>query len=263
MRIAALFYVTPVRHAQNLETFPGDSCTILAQCSRRAPLVGLSLVEQRLMGVREGSRELVPARLVLLALFVCGVGSPFLMAQDDKDRPPARDKPQTLTQNKPVAVCKRNPVGFRAPELKTPQDAASALPQKAVFAPWWIYRNTISPLFTALKHAGLRGWTDYCSEACAAGTVVHAVSGIDGFYTVDLALTEFEVNGQATRLEGPRFVRVEMYGKAKKETHRLPRKSDSVRICGKLMWDGDGFLEVHPRNAEDTEVLVAQPQRAD
>jgi hypothetical protein len=185
------------------------------------------------------------------------------MAQDDKDQPPARERPQTLMPNKPVAVCKPSLVGFRAPELKTPQGAANALPKKAVFAPWWIYRNTISPLFTALKYVGLRGWTDYCSEACAAGTVVHAVSGIDGFYTVDLSLTELEVNSQATRLEGPRFVRVEMYGRARKETHRLPRKGDSVRICGKLMWDGDGFLEVHPRSAEDTEVLVPQPQRAD
>jgi hypothetical protein len=170
--------------------------------------------------------------------------------------------PASTAQGRPIQVCKRNPVGFRAPEIKTSQDAANSLGKKAVFAPWWIYRNTISPLFTALKHVGFRGWTDYCSEACAAGTVVHAVNGIDGFYTVDLALTEFEVHGEPTRLEGPRFVRIEMYGKARKQTHPLPRKGDTARICGKLMWDGDGFLEIHPRNAADAEIRTEQPQRA-
>lgn len=210
---------------------------------------------------RKGNPESAAAWPALLALFVCAVALPFAAAQD-KDQAAAQEKPQAPTQSKPIAMCKRNPVGFRAPQIKTPQDAANALPKKAVFAPWWIYRNTISPLFTALKYVGFRGWTDYCSEACTTGTVVHAVSGIDGFYTVDLALTEFQVNGQATRLEGPRFVRVEMYGKAKKETHRLPHKGDAVRVCGKLMWDGDGFLEVHPRNGGDTEILAAQPQRA-
>jgi hypothetical protein len=90
---------------------------------------------------------------------------------------------------------------------------------------------------------------------------VHAVSGIDGYYTVDLALTEFQVNGEPTRLEGPRFVRIEMYGKAKKQAHPLPRKGDSVRICGKLMWDGDGFLEIHPRSPASVQILASKPKQ--
>jgi len=79
--------------------------------------------------------------------------------------------------------------------------------------------------------------------------------GIDGFHTVDLALSEFQVNGEPTRLEGPRFLRIEMYGKAKKQTRRLPRKGEAVWICGKLMWDGDGFLEIHSRTAADVRFL--------
>jgi len=170
--------------------------------------------------------------------------------------------PWAMAQSKEIRICKRNPVGFRAPDIKTPEDAANALRKKAVFAPWWIYRNTISPLFTVLKHVGFRGWTDYCSEACAAGTVVHAVRGIDGFHTVDLALTEFQVNGETPLLEGPRFLRIEIFGKAMKDMQRRPRKGEAVRICGKLMWDGDGFLEIHPRTATDIEFRTGQPQRA-
>ena len=173
-----------------------------------------------------------------------------------------QEKPAPATSSTPIAMCKKNAVGFRAPDIKTPQDAANVLSKKATFAPWWIYRNTISPLFTALKYVGFRGWTDYCSEACATGAVVQAVSGIDGFYTVDVALSEFQVNGEPTRLEGPRFIRIEFYGKAKKQTKKRPRKGDTARFCGKLMWDGDGFLEIHPRSATDLEIRTEQPQRA-
>lgn len=173
-----------------------------------------------------------------------------------------QEKSARVASSTPIAMCKKNPVGFRAPDIKTPQDAANALSSKATFAPWWIYRNTISPLFTALKRVGFRGWTDYCSEACATGTVVHAVTGIDGLYTVDIALSGFQVNGEPTDLEGPRFIRIEFYGRAKKQTKKLPRKGDTARFCGKLMWDGDGFLEIHPRSAADLETRVEESPRS-
>ncbi len=158
-------------------------------------------------------------------------------------------------QSKPIQICKRSPVGYRAAAIKSPQDAADALRRKVNFTPWWIYRNTLSIIFTPLKFAGLRGWTDYCSEACAVGLVEHGVSGIDGMHTADLALWEFSVNGELTRLDGQRFIRVEFFPSVKKKTPRLPRKGDPAQICGKLMWDGDGFLEIHPRTAADVQFL--------
>ncbi len=165
-------------------------------------------------------------------------------------------------QSKPIQICKRNPVGYRAPAITSPQDAADALRRKVNFSPWWIYRNTLSIIFTPLKFAGFRGWSDYCSEACAVGLVERGVSGIDGMYTADLALREFSVNGEPTRLDGQRFIRVEFFPSVKKKTRRLPRKGDPARICGKLMWDGDGFLEIHPRNPADVEILAEQPKLA-
>ncbi len=161
----------------------------------------------------------------------------------------------TTAQEKPLEKCKENPVGARAPALGSSQSAADHLRQKINFAPWWIYRNTLSLIFTPLKHAGFRGWTDYCSVACARGEVRHAVGGIDGMYTVDLALSAFQVNETETRLRGPRYLRVELFHAVKKRLRVLPRKGDSVQICGKLMWDADGFLELHPRNPDDIQFI--------
>jgi hypothetical protein len=109
--------------------------------------------------------------------------------------------------------------------------------------------------FHPVKNLGIFGWTDYCTEACGAGKVLQAASSRHSFYTVDMELSEFTVWGEPTRLDRRRFIRVEMHGKAKQEPPRLPRASESVRICGKLMWDGDGFLEIHPGTAADVQFL--------
>jgi hypothetical protein len=164
--------------------------------------------------------------------------------------------PCTTAQNKSLEPCKQNPVGARAPKLASPQDAADHLRQKINFKPWWTYRNTLAIIFTPLKHAGFRGWTDYCSVACALGEVRHAVGGIDGMYTVDLALSAFRVNEEETHLSNQRFIRVELFLALKKHMRVLPHEGDSVRICGKLMWDTDGFLEIHPRGPEDIQFVV-------
>jgi len=109
---------------------------------------------------------------------------------------------------------------------------------------------------------GLPSWTDYCAEACAVGAVVHADRSVDGFYTVDLALDSFAVQGQGTELAKPRFVRAEIRGPARKQATRVLRRGGNVRICGELKWDHDGFLEIHPRQATQVEALANSRQNA-
>ncbi len=213
------------------------------------------------------------AAIVLLAAYVWPVAPQSAAAQESQEKVQTQEKEagqkQQATEQKqpnpgkPIEICKKNHVGARAPNIKTPQDAANALRKKVNFTPWWIYRNTLAGIFTPLKHAGFRGWTDYCAEACAVGKVLSGVGGIDAMYTVDLALQSFSVNGVETHLNAPRFARVEFFADTKKDVPRLPRKGDSVRICGKLMWDGDGFLEIHPRDCEDVEILAEKPKPAE
>lgn len=155
-------------------------------------------------------------------------------------------------------ACKHAVLGATPPKLGSPQAAADHLRRKANFRIPLIHRYLVSLLTTPFKRVGIVGWTDYCVEACAVGAVVHADRSLDGFYTVDLALDSFAVQGQETALAAPRFIRAEIRGRARKQTP-LPRRGGNARICGELMWDHDGFLEIHPRLQSQVEVLT-QPQ---
>ena len=156
-----------------------------------------------------------------------------------------------------LRACKRAIWGARAPELGSPQAAADHLRRKVNFRIWWIHRHLLSLFTTPFKSAGIVGWTDYCAEACGVGTVVHADRSADGFYTVDLALDSFAVQGLDTELAKPRFVRAEVRGAARRQAAPVLRRGGSARLCGELKWDHDGFLEIHPRQAAQVEALAA------
>jgi len=161
-----------------------------------------------------------------------------------------------------LRACRHAIGGARAPKLESPQAAANHLRRKPNFRIPWIHRYLVSLLTTRFKKVGIVGWTDYCVEACAVGAVVHADRSADGFYTVDLALDSFAVQGQETVLDKPRFVRAEIRGPARKQATLVLRRGGSARICGELKWDHDGFLEIHPRHATQVEALASSRQSA-
>jgi len=159
--------------------------------------------------------------------------------------------------------CKHAVLGASAPKLASPQAAADHLRRKVNFRIPWIHRYVGSLFTTPFKSMRIFGWTDYCVAACGAGSVVHADPSADGFYTVDLALDSFAVDGQDTELAKPRFLRAETRGAAKKQAARVLRRGGSARLCGELKWDHDGFLEIHPRRAGQVEALAGpQPPAA-
>ncbi len=151
-----------------------------------------------------------------------------------------------------IHICRTSLLPWkRPPDLKGPQDVAKSLSTKPDTSVKWIYRYTVTIFITPLKGMHfLGGWTDYCSEVCATGAVVKSVWGVDRFRTADLQLQSLEVNGENVLFDGPRFLRAEIHGKAIKSKHQ-PRNGDLIRICGKLMWDAHGWLEVHPRTTEN------------
>jgi hypothetical protein len=117
---------------------------------------------------------------------------------------------------------------------------------------------------TPFKEWGLQGWIDYCLRASVTGNVLHAAESTDDMYTVDLQIDTFSVNGDLADFSAPSFVRIEIFGYLVTAMGRAqkspPRVGDSVRVNGRLMWDGDGFLEVHPETLDDL-VLVVEPPR--
>jgi hypothetical protein len=88
-------------------------------------------------------------------------------------------------------------------------------------------------------------------KADGGGKVLHVGSGTDGYWTVDVEVEP----GQLTLHQGDKettnseriYLRFEIPPEARNKDWRAPRNGDFFIITGgKLMWDGDGFCEVHP-----------------
>jgi len=108
---------------------------------------------------------------------------------------------------------------------------------------------------TVGKRIGILGWRDMKTSVTVAGRVEQAAYSTDHFLTLDVRLREMTANGQPVALTPPRYLRAEVcVTRLGLPQAKWPKTGDSVRITGLLMWDGDGFLEVHPQRAEDVTV---------
>ncbi len=118
-------------------------------------------------------------------------------------------------------------------------------------------------LTTPLKYLssifdGLAAWQDTGCNASGIGRPVRdAQHSTDGFYTLDVAVSDIEVNGQ--HVPPGRYVRLEVFpGLASHDSmrDRAARMADVIRFSGPLMWDKDhdtdhpdGHMEIHPTSA--------------
>lgn len=111
-------------------------------------------------------------------------------------------------------------------------------------------------LTTLFKRAGLGGWTDLGHIACATGCVEQEERWTDGFQTVDLALDTFTVDQQTLPLTGPRWIRLEIWGRVRHAVEGLngglPEPGQRWQACGYLRRDDPyDWFEIHPRDAAD------------
>ena len=103
-----------------------------------------------------------------------------------------------------------------------------------------------------LKCMGIQGWKDFHLNAEAHGTVVQNQLSSDRILTVDLRLISLAVNGTPIPLPGSRFIRCEIYrGKARVDKAMLAQKDAVMVVKGKLVWDADGWFEIHPQGQSD------------
>jgi hypothetical protein len=125
----------------------------------------------------------------------------------------------------------------------------SVAPQPAL---GWFSR-TFATVFTPFKRLGISGWKQTGCTAVAAGRAVRdAQHSTDGFWTIDVALDEFSIDGHFAPAGA--FIRIEVEPGTK--AHAV---CDAVTIRGGAVLhfggrvlidtDGQGFLEVHPDQA--------------
>jgi hypothetical protein len=98
---------------------------------------------------------------------------------------------------------------------------------------------------------GIQGWRDYHLAARVGATVVQSAGSTDGLYTIDLRIQHLNVGSQMVELLRPSFIRIEVFPSVRKGAPLPVNAGDELCIGGKLMWDGDGFLEIHPKRADE------------
>ena len=102
------------------------------------------------------------------------------------------------------------------------------------------------------KMLGIQGWRDYHLLGTVKSRVVHAARSTDFLYTIDLRIEQLWVGGKPVTLAvGSKFIRAEVFPFVRMGTLLPVRENDEVCVSGELMWDGDGFLEIHPKKRTD------------
>jgi len=106
----------------------------------------------------------------------------------------------------------------------------------------------IAPLTTLFKCLGIEGWLNTGCEGVGSGRPVReAQHSQDGFWTIDLSLDDFEIQGQHSGIG--RFLRLEV--RPNRPAHSVASQhvfTASDRICfgGPIVIDKGKWLEVHP-----------------
>lgn len=125
----------------------------------------------------------------------------------------------------------------------------SAAPQPALS---WFDR-LIAFLTTPFKFLGISGWQETGCQAKASGRPVRdAQHSTDGFWTIDVGLTDLAIGTAGADLSSPRFIRLEVEPDTK--AHAVcaaTRVTAGMQLAfgGAVVVDTDGpFLEVHPED---------------
>lgn len=155
-------------------------------------------------------------------------------------------------------------VGVPAPTyMSTPKNVDSEL-KSEVNSPLSWYARLFGAVTTPFKRLGVFGWTDMKFVAAATGTVEQVSESSDRFLTVDLRLDSFMVNSSPVPLTIPKFIRAEIcLADIPLAEFQKPTVNQRIRIAGRLMWDGDGFLEIHPRSTNDVVIVGSRIGRDD
>ena len=164
--------------------------------------------------------------ILLMALFA----SPWLSAQS-KAAPPRHLKCWLLCRHPPRLSSAQQAL---MPELSRRQRPLG----------WWA-RN-LAFLTTPFKQLGIQGWHDYPFSGTISGVIYQIAKSNDGFCTIDVRVKSLQQDRSEVDLIFDYYLRLELSRSVGREICRQVHKNDTIIATGKFLWDGDGFLEIHP-----------------
>lgn len=140
------------------------------------------------------------------------------------------------------------------PELQGPHDPA--IEQNLSTNPW--SRSVLGPYVGAgnvfWKSLGFSGWKDYHMHAEARGVEVQHQFEDSDFLTVDLRLKSLMVNGVSIPITNTKYMRLEIFlARVKVDDVIHHQTNEVITADGKLVWDSDGWFEIHPQKTGDVE----------
>ena len=147
--------------------------------------------------------------------------------------------------------------GKPAPEIHGPRDPALQANLSTKLWPRQPFPGRAAEIGTTLfKSAGIQGWKDYHMNAQATGVVLQHQFASGPYLTLDLRLWSLTVDNVPVPLRGPRYMRVVIFlmkasvdPSVHKETNAL------VTAQGKLVWNFDGWFEIHPQKTGDVRLV--------
>ena len=100
----------------------------------------------------------------------------------------------------------------------------------------------------------------------ARGTVIHNAYSTDGLETIDiklLSLIAFDNESYTgtpkcswPEIDGEKYIRAEVFPQVLVfYLGAEPQVGNTVLVKGRLYWDRDGFLEIHPQHGGDLRIL--------
>lgn len=128
---------------------------------------------------------------------------------------------------------------------------------------------------TPFKETGLsNSWDSYNFWVTAKGEIVHDAYSWDGLETIDIRLITCVIFDSETGVitagsipgaskcnwtfntQNPRFIRIEVFPQVLVSYNGAkPQVSNGIIIKGRLMWDRDGWLEIHPKFGSDLQIV--------
>jgi hypothetical protein len=147
-----------------------------------------------------------------------------------------------------TAISNHQWMGHKAPQITRPEDIAKHL-RKNVNGEVGAFSRATGFLYAPFKRMGIFGWSDLGYDGEITGLVEQASKSTDQFLTVDVKLETLQIGDRNIPLADVRYLRAEicLCDVTLSEKDR-PRKGETVWMRGRMVWDGDGFVEIHTRS---------------
>jgi hypothetical protein len=111
-----------------------------------------------------------------------------------------------------------------------------------------------------IKSAGIQGWKDYHMNARATGIALQYKFTSGPNLTIDLRLQSLTVKHVPVPLREPRYMRVVIFlAKTSVAAAVYERTNSMVVAQGKLVWNSDGWFEIHPQKTGDVQLAPIVP----